>query len=143
MYWRLLSLEEIIQIWDTWKGVMGLQVRAFKNCSKWTLAYKDYWRWSSIYFICSSCNWKESKKYWNTPIHLENNRPSIKVPLIFWFLIMTLNLCFYHQLWVKCIHIGNSSGDTGQSPSRFLKSLSMFDTEWNAHLIGILDNLFD
>ena len=29
MYWR--SLQEIIQIWDTWKSVMWLQVRTFKN----------------------------------------------------------------------------------------------------------------
>ena len=32
------------------KGVMGLQVRAFKNCNKWTPEYKDYWRWKSLYF---------------------------------------------------------------------------------------------
>ena len=63
------------------------------------------------------------------PIHLENNGPSIKVPLIFWFLIMTFNLCFYHQLWVKCIHIENSSGHTGEAHSRFPKCLWMFDTE--------------
>ena len=24
------------------KSVMGLQIRAFKNCNKWTSAYKDY-----------------------------------------------------------------------------------------------------
>ena len=36
MYWRFL--EDIIQIWDTWKSVMGLQVRAFKNCNKFTPA---------------------------------------------------------------------------------------------------------
>ena len=29
MYWRFL--QEIMQIWDTWKSVMWLQVRAFKN----------------------------------------------------------------------------------------------------------------
>ena len=37
------------------------------------------------------------------PIHLENNGPIIKVPLIFWFLIMIFNYRFYHQLWVKCL----------------------------------------
>ena len=31
-------------------SVMGLQVRIFKNCSKWTPAYKDYQRWRSLYF---------------------------------------------------------------------------------------------
>ena len=35
---------------------------------------------------------------------------------MFRFLIMTFNLRFYHQLWVKwvCIHIGNSSGHIGK-----------------------------
>ena len=35
------------------------------------------------------------------------SRQSIKVPLVFSFLIMTFTLCFYHQLWVKwvCIHM--------------------------------------
>ena len=32
---------------------------------------------------------------------------------------MMLNLWFYHQLWVKCIHIRNSSGYIGQTHSRF------------------------
>ena len=60
-------------------------------------------------------------------IHLKNNGPHIKVPLIFWLLIMTFNLCSYHQLWVKwaCIHIGNSSGHIGQTHSRFPKCLWM------------------
>ena len=88
---------------------------------------------------------KQSNQDWNTPIHLKNNGPHIKVPLIFWFLIMIFNLCFYHRLWVKwvCIHIGNSSGHIGQTHSRFQKHLLMFKTEWNAHEIDILDNLFD
>ena len=81
----------------------------------------------------------------NSPIHLESNGLHIKVPLIFWFLIMIFYLCFYHQLWVKwvCIDIGNSSGHIGQTHSRFPKYLWMFDTECNAHQIDILDNLFD
>ena len=58
---------------------------------------------------CASSNWKQCNKYWNTTIHLENDGPNIKVPLIFWFLIMTWNLCFHIQLWVKCTHMGNSS----------------------------------
>ena len=36
-----------------------------------------------------------------TLMPLRNNGLSIKVPLIFSFLIITFNLCFYHQLWVK------------------------------------------
>ena len=57
----------------------------------------------------------QSKQDWNTPIHLKDNGPHIKVPLIIWFLIMTFNLCFYHQLWVKwvCTHIVNISGHIG------------------------------
>ena len=59
---------------------------------------------------------KQSNQDWNTPIHLKNNSTHIRIPLIFWFLIMTFNLCFYHQLWVKyvCIHIRNSSPHFGQ-----------------------------
>ena len=55
---------------------------------------------------------KQSNEDWNTPIHLKNDSLSMKVPLIFWFLIMTFNLCFYQQLWFKWAHmyIGNSSG---------------------------------
>ena len=44
---------------------------------------------------------KQTKQDWNTPIHLKNNGPRIKVSLILWFLIKTFNLCFYRQLWVK------------------------------------------
>ena len=60
---------------------------------------------------------KQSNQVWNTQIHLKNNGPYIKVPLVFWFLIMTFNLGFYHQLWVEWvyIHTGNSSGHTGQT----------------------------
>ena len=58
---------------------------------------------------------KQSNQDWNTPIHLESNGPHIKVPLIFWFLIMIFYWCLYHQLWVKwlCIDTGNSSGHIG------------------------------
>ena len=71
---------------------------------------------------------KQSNQDWNTSIHLKSNGPHIKVPLIFWFLIMIFYLCFYHQLWVKwvCIDIGNSSGHIGQTHSRFPKYLWMF-----------------
>ena len=65
------------------------------------------------------------------PIHLKNNGPHIKVPLIFWFLTMTFSLCFYHQLWVKlvCIHIGNNSGYIEQTHLRFPKCLWIYETE--------------
>ena len=61
------------------------------------------------------------------------------VPLIFWFLIMTFNLCFYYKLWIKraCIHIGNSSGHIGQTHLRSSKYLWIFDTECNAYQIDI------
>ena len=77
-------------------------------------------------------------------IHLKNNGTHIKVPLIFRFLIIIFDLCFYNQLWVKwaCIHIGNNSGHTEQTHLQFLKFLWMYDTELDAHQIGILDNLF-
>ena len=85
---------------------------------------------------------KQSNQDWNTPIHLESNGQHIKVPLIFWFLIMVFYFCFY-QLWVKwlCIDIGKSSGHIGQTHLRFPKYLWMFDTEWNAHQTDILDNV--
>ena len=87
---------------------------------------------------------KKSNEDWNTSIPLKNNGPHVKVPLIFWFLIIIF-YCFYHQLWVKwvCIHIGNCSGHTGQTHLRFPKYQWMFDTEWNAHQTDILDNLVD
>ena len=42
-------------------------------------------------------------------IYIWSTCPHVKVPLIFWFLIMILYLCFYHQLWVKwvCMDIEN------------------------------------
>ena len=42
-----------------------------------------------------------------------HNDPSVKFPLIIWFLIMSFNLYFYQHLWVKgvYIHIENSSGN--------------------------------
>ena len=42
-----------------------------------------------------------------------HNGPSVKFPLITWFLTMTFDSYFYQHLWVKgvCIHIGNSSGN--------------------------------
>ena len=55
---------------------------------------------------------KQSNQDWKTPIYLKIKGPHVKVPLIFWFLIITFKLFFYHELWVKwvCIRIGNRSG---------------------------------
>ena len=96
---------------------------------------------------CSHSNWENNLTKLKYPHPFTKyKRRSIKVPLIFWFLIMTFNSCFfYHQLWVKWvrIHIGNSSGHVGQIHSWFLKCLWMFDTARNARRTGILDNLFD
>ena len=88
---------------------------------------------------------KQSNQKWYTHIHLKSNGQHMKVSLIFWFLIMIFYLCFHHQLWVKwvCSHVGNSSGHIGQIHSRLPKYQWMFDNEWNAHQIDILDNLFD
>ena len=125
------------------KSVEILQIRVFKNCNKWSPVYKDYWRWK-VYKLnkCWYSNRKKSNQGWNTPIYLKNNGLHMKVPLIFTFLIMIFYLCFYHQLWDKwvCMHIGNSSGHIGQTQSRFPKYLWMYDTEWNAHQIDVLDN---
>ena len=54
----------------------------------------------------------------------------MKVHLIFWFLIMIFYLCFYRQLWAKQVRtdIGNSSGHIGETHSRLLKYLWIFDT---------------
>ena len=126
------------------KSVMQMQITAFKICNKWTPVYKACWRCKVYIFSkCSNSNWKTIN--WNTPIHLKSNGLHIKLPLIFWFLIMIFYLCFYHQLWVKwiCIDIGNSSGHIRQTYSRFPKYLWIFDTEWKAHQIDTLDNLFN
>ena len=53
---------------------------------------------------------KKIDQDWNTSIHLESDGEHIKGPLLFWFLIMILYLCFYHHLSVKwlCIDTRNS-----------------------------------
>ena len=141
------ELEQYLMQFDALeKSVEILQIRVFKNCNKWSPVYKDYWRWK-VYKLnkCWYSNRKKSNQGWNTPIYLKNNGLHMKVPLIFTFLIMIFYLCFYHQLWDKwvCMHIGNSSGHIGQIQSRFPKYLWMYDTEWNAHQIDVLDNFFD
>ena len=49
---------------------------------------------------------------------------------MFWFLIMTFDLCFYHQLWVKWawVHIRNNYAHIEQTQLPFLKFLWMHDT---------------
>ena len=112
------------------KCVMRLQLTAFKYCNDWTPGQyrktnedRKFIIWINAHIPIE----KQSNQGWNTSIHLKHNAPHMKVPLIFWFLIMISYLCFYHQLWVKWvyIHIGNSCG---QTHSRFAKNLSMFDT---------------
>ena len=90
---------------------------------------------------CLFSNWKTIYPKLKYP----NNGPHAKVPLIFWVLILTFNSCFHHQLWIKwvCIEITIRSWHIGQTNSRFPKCLWMFDTEWNAHQIGIIDKLGD
>ena len=39
---------------------------------------------------------KQSNKDWNIPIHLADIGSSTKVPLISWFLIMTVNFCYIY-----------------------------------------------
>ena len=134
------------------KSVVRLQITAFKNCSKWTPVYKDYWRWK-VYILnkCSYFNWKKSNQDWNTPIHIESNGQHIKVPLIFWFFIMIFYICFYHQLWVKwlCLDIGNSSGHIVQTHSQFRKICGCFAlNEMNIRLTSLIiflinDNLIN
>ena len=122
---RKFIVENLHNIWCNLmhlkQSVMGLQIKAFKYCNKWTPVYKDYWRWK-VYLL---------NKCWNNSIYLKKNGPHMKVPLIFWFLAMTFYFCFNHRLYAKwvCINIGNSSGHIGQTHSRFTKYQWMFHTE--------------
>ena len=58
-------------------------------------------------------------------------------------MIFTLSLFRKMLFFMKCIDIGHSSGDIGLTHSRFPKYLGILETEWNAHQIDILDNLFN
>ena len=84
------------------KSVIGLQVRALKNCNKWTSVHKDYWRWKNVIFWINTHTQieKQPNHNWNTPIHLKTNGSHIKVPLIFLFLIMT-------DVWKSYVFITN------------------------------------
>ena len=95
------------------KSLVGLQVRVIKRYYMDTSIQKllkirkiIFWRNTHIQVE------KQSNQDGNTLLHLKNNGPHIKVPLILCFLIMTFNLCFYHQMRVKrvSIHIRNSFG---------------------------------
>ena len=116
---------------------MGQHLKIVTNGHQHTKTTED----EKVYMLnkCLYSNWKTVYPRPKCPL----NGPHIKVPLIFWFLIMTFNLCFHHQLWIKWlyIHIIVSSGHIGQTHLRFPKCLWMFDTEWNAHQISILDKL--
>ena len=73
--------------------------RVFKNCSNWlqhtkTAKSKKYIFWINAHPPIE----EQSNEDWNTLIHLENNGASIKVRLMFWFLIMTFNLFFITNL---------------------------------------------
>ena len=125
---------------------MRLQITAFENCIKCTQYTKSTEDEKFLFWKNSDTSIeKQSNHDWNTPSYLKNNGPHIKVTLIFWFFIMIFYLCFYLQLWVKCVcaHIGNSSKHIGQTHPRFPKYLWMFDTECNVHQIDIFDNWFD
>ena len=140
IYYRELG-QYLMQFDALEKSVMIQHLKIVTNGHQYTKTTEDkkFTFWINVHTPIE----KQSNQDWNTSIHLKSNGPHIKVPLIFWFLIMIFYLCFYHQLWVKwvCIDIGNSSGHIGQTHSRFPKYLWMFDTEWKAHQFDILDNL--
>ena len=56
------------------KSVMGMQLRAFKNCSKWTPPYKEFGRWKSLYFEqwinARTPSEEQSNQDWNIPIYM-------------------------------------------------------------------------
>ena len=82
---------------------------------------------------------KQSNQEWKKPIHLESNGQHIKVPFIFWFLIMIFYFCFYHQLCVK----SSFSTFVFITNCGHVEWSWMFDTDWNAHQVDILDNLIN
>ena len=43
---------------------------------------------------------KQSSQDWNTPIHLKNNAPQIKVPLIYGF---SSTLCYLIMFWSSIV----------------------------------------
>ena len=79
------------------KCVMRLQLTAFKYCNDWTPGQyrktnedRKFIIWINAHIPIE----KQSNQGWNTSIHLKHNAPHMKVPLIFWFLIMISYLCF-------------------------------------------------
>ena len=84
LYKRLLS----IQNWNISKSVIGLQDKVFKSCKRLTPAYKEWGSNLDIYLSpCLNVTY-QGQKY----LHLFIKRgPSVKLPLIYWFLIMDFN----------------------------------------------------
>ena len=134
MFWRLISLEEIIQIWIISSKDNNLQYLCKVYCKElgqfdavWCTWKKVQWDYKlqHLKIVTNGHQYinttedekfvfwinahtpieKESNQDWNTPIHLESNGPHIKVPLIFWFFIMIFYFCFYHQFWIKWLCI--------------------------------------
>ena len=139
LLWRIGTISD--PIWCTWKKVLcdckSEHSKIVTNGHQHTKTTED----EKVYTLnkCLYSNWKTiypRLKYFH-------NGPHKKVPLNFWFFIMTFNLCFHYQLWIKlvCLHIIISSGHVEQTHSQFPKYLWMFDTEWDAHQISILDKL--
>ena len=91
-----ITIRMVIQIWNTLNSAMGLQYQAFKKCEKWMLPYKERGsnldkRLSAYLNIIHERPIKYPIKY---PLYLQDQGkcPSVKLPLIFWFLIMAFNL---------------------------------------------------
>ena len=56
-----------------------------------------------MYWRLKSNQSNQSNQDWNTNIPLKNNGPHVKVPLVFWFLIMIFYRYYYHQFCVKWV----------------------------------------
>lgn len=87
-YIRKNYSKEIIPVWNTRKSAIRPQNKAFKICRKWMLAYKENWWWGSNLDKCLSSYWKIIYQKLKCSLQLENGGPSIKLPLMSWFVIM-------------------------------------------------------
>ena len=112
MYLRSISLEEIIQIWiisskdisrqylcKVYCRELGQYLMLFDALEKIVTNGLQYANtnedekficWINVHTLIE----KQSNEDGNTPIHLKNNAPHIKVHLIFWFLIMISTYVF-------------------------------------------------
>ena len=74
------------------KSVMGLQIRSFKNCNKWTPVDKHCWRWKVYILNKCSCSSSTIEKQFNqdtnTLTHLKLYKDSF-------------DLLVYHDLQLK------------------------------------------